>query len=149
MTKDEIHQLALLAAAKMTLVASAACSSASPPGPPQPLAITIPPEAPPGPRPLPAASNPPTAHSAGGPSSSDCAAVVRSLRQGHRELSPAEESCCAQLIPQSGEGTREIPGVSYLDLVGCCSSETIFTAHRRLCAPWGPPAPPSMPRGWS
>lgn len=143
MTKAEIHKLALLAAAKITLVAgSAGCEREQAGATRQPVAPTVPP----GSGPLP---GPPAAVPSAAPeltrlmaSPAACVAATDNVIQTG-VVSPPVTACCNDLLSRAQAGDSVAFGVAF----SCCGVPGVKEA-RSYCSPWGPPAPPAVPAGW-
>lgn len=164
MNRKEIHQRALLAAAKATFSAAAlGCGGPHEPAGPSARAhsvVTVPPEQrSPGARPpSPLAATTPQGSSCLGSSPGPyskaqvdcCALVVKNQLPPYTSQLPtlsAEQSQCCQLVVSASDahlmGRGPDLGVSRSEAYRCCSFPGPMP-DGPTCSPWGPPMPPPM-----
>jgi hypothetical protein len=168
MTKAEIQKLALLAAAKITLVAGAAgCERERAGATRQPVAPTVPPgraapvqtasetaqvptaltapttqasQSAPLPGPTAPSAAPERTGLLANPAA--CVAAADIVRRTGVPSAPVT-ACCNDLLSRAQAQEPAVLNVAF----SCCSVPGVKEA-RTFCAPWGPPAPPRMPAGW-
>ena len=135
MNKQQIHRLALLAAAKITFVAVPGCQS-QPAGRARALSATPVVDVP-----VPRPSSSPTA----APAPTPVMATV--APRPVYEPAPAVDrvAACDALLKTSVSG---VPFQRDAEAWACCSEPGMRDKYA-FCTPWGPPAPPAMPKGWA
>ncbi len=60
-------------------------------------------------------------------------------------VTPEVQACCDSLI-KSATADRGTGHATFRDVYACCQVTQFGSS---ICSPWGPPAPPRMPKGWA
>ena len=78
-----------------------------------------------------------------------CDDVIDDLVAGdwEEEASEREQACCEELLTDIGPDNWEPPdGMGWEHVTACCRALDEWGGRFIACSPWGPPAPPEMPR---
>jgi hypothetical protein len=79
----------------------------------------------------------------------DLAGCVRSAAAANGVKKPVLEACCSAALSRAHRSDGASPPPSWSNEAWACCDQVPSDKRFGLCSPWGPPAPPAMPKGWA
>jgi hypothetical protein len=149
MNKHQIHRMALLAVAKLTFFAAAPGCQGQSSGRGRAISANAGAAERANPRPHPVTNVQLPSVVAGSTTQASPAQVAGTPSATCTTAPPANVDRVAACDAALTAATRGLgPQQDFNALWECCSEPGMHEKHA-FCSPWGPPAPPAMPRGWA